>query len=152
MAFKPVANSGGGDIIKFDTPGTQVTGIYLGAQDFPDGKWGPTVKHIFKTDTGIKVAFFKTNSQPGELMTNATAGQLVRLTFTKTKASKNGGNPQKIYSLDIDYEYTASPEDLTTDEDYAVTPTPNSTQMSPPPSTVNRTAVNNVLKQRSRVQ
>lgn len=155
MAFKPVADSGGGEIIKFDRPNTQVTGIYLGKQDFPTGKFGPTTKHMFKTETGIKVAFFKDNSQPGNLLSNATPGQLVRLTFTGTKPSKGGGNPMKLYALEIDEDFVASADDVaveTADEYDNEDDTPADEVVTAPvtraPTTVNKSAVNSVLKQR----
>ncbi len=156
MAFRPVPDSGGGDIIKFDKPGTQVTGIYVGRQDFPEGKWGPTVKHIFNTEAGIKVAFFKDDTQPGKLLAQLTAGQLVRFTFTGTKPSKNGGNPMKLYSLDIDDEYVATPADLANadDEEEEFDDTPadeiQTAAANRTPPVVNKAAVNNVFKTRGR--
>lgn len=157
MAFKQVTDSGGGDIIKFDKVGTTVTGIYLGSEDWPEGKFGPTVKHIIKTETGIKVALFKEGSQPGKLFNQALPGQLIQLTFASTKASKGGGNPMKLYTLGIDDSYAASPEEVALgNQEYELeaseheTPTDEvtNTPSTPRPAQVNKSAVENVFKSR----
>lgn len=157
MAFKPVVDSGGGDVVKFEKPGTAVTGIYLGFQAWPEGKFGPTTKHIFKTEKGLRVAFFKDDSQPGNLLSQAKAGDLVRLTFTGTKPSKGGGNPMKLYSLDIDDEYKASDDDISaasTTEDDGDSDTPmdevTTSAAARAPAAINRSAVNAVLGKSNR--
>lgn len=157
MAFKRVTDSGGGDIIKFDKVGTAVTGIYLGSESWPEGKFGPTVKHIIKTEAGIKVALFKEGSQPGKLFGQALPGQLIQLTFANTKASKGGGNPMKLYTLDIDDSYSASPEEVALgnqeyEKEAAETDTPLDEVTTSPstsrPTQVNKNAVENVFKSR----
>lgn len=110
MAFQRKVDSGGGDVVKFEKPGDSITGYYVGGQDFPEGKFGPAIKHIFKTPKGIKVVFAKVNHQITGLL-SGEVGKLVRLTFDSTKPSGKG-NPTKIYTLDVDPEQALDSNEL----------------------------------------
>jgi hypothetical protein len=98
MAFKRKQS---GDIFKFETKGDSLTGYYLGSQDF-QGDFGPTKKHLFKTETGVKIVIgqgYLTNLLTGS--DPVAPGTLVRVTFEGTKKGKKG-NPMKVYDLEID--------------------------------------------------
>lgn len=107
MAFIRKQDGGGGSIFKFETKGQSLTGVYLGSVDF-EGDYGPTKKHSFKTEDGIKVVFGQamlTDLLQGE------EGKLVLITYASDKASKKG-RPTKMYTLDVDSEYEASEDDM----------------------------------------
>ncbi len=108
MAFIRKQDTTSGDQFKFETPGTALIGVYLGS--FPhEGDYGPTKKHLFKTEKGIKVVFGQKHLS--DLLENETAGSLVRVTFTESKKMRKG-NPMKMYTLDIDNEYQADPSEV----------------------------------------
>jgi hypothetical protein len=114
MAFERKVDSGGGDVVKFEKPGDSVTGFYVGSQPFPEGKFGPAIKHILKTAKGMKVVFAKEGSALDQLFSGED-GNLVRVTFASTKPSGKG-NPTKIYTLDVDKEQTLDPAEMATSE------------------------------------
>jgi hypothetical protein len=152
MAFIRKTDSGGGDTVKFNAVGDSVTGIYLGAQDYPDGKFGPTVKHIFNTKKGIKVVFAKSNNQITQLL-GGEENKLVCLTFSGTK-NTGKGNPMKLYTLDVDPDYSptadelsaASNDDVSVDEEETeeemTTAPAKSAPRAAAPSAAKRSAVN----------
>jgi len=159
MAFVLKPDSGGGDTLKFKNIGDSVTGIYLGSQDYPEGRFGPTVKHIFKTKAGIKVAFFRPGSQPDSLLKGET-GKLVCLTFASTK-DVNKGNDMKVFKLEVDNEYVPTEEELeVSSEDYSedddsemdeVTTAPaKNAPKAAPPSASKRAAVNAFVNARAK--
>lgn len=115
MAFTRKTDSGGGDVVKFNNVGDNVTGVYLGCQDHAGGKFGPSIKYIFNTKAGMRVAFAKVGGQIGNLLTGEE-GKLVCLTFSGTK-NTGKGNPMKLFTLDIDSDYVASEEELSTGDD-----------------------------------
>ncbi len=98
MAFKRKTDTGSGDQFKFETIGQKLTGYYLGSFDH-DGEYGPTKKHVFKTQSGLKVVFGQTHLT--QLLDGEKAGTLMRVTFSSEKKAKKG-NPMKMYDLDID--------------------------------------------------
>jgi hypothetical protein len=87
-----------GEQFKFENKGQQLTGYYLGSVDH-EGDYGPTKKHLFKTQEGVKVVFGQKHLT--DLLAGETVGVLMRVTFSDTKKGKKG-NPMKIYTLDVD--------------------------------------------------
>lgn len=151
MAFKRKQDGSNGEAVSFETKGQAVKGVYLGSADFV-GKYGPSVKHIFKTESGIKIAF---GTKVMNELLNGETGKLVILTFTGTKPSGKG-NPTKLFSLDIDDTYQASDEELaeaeaamddepTEDDDISmdevVTAAVKTRTNAQPPSAANQAAV-----------
>lgn len=108
MAFIKKVDTGSGDIFKFENPGQNLTGIYLGSFEF-QGDFAPTYKHLFKTDKGIKTVIGQTHLT--SLLGDVQVGSLVRVTFAGTKKGKKG-NPMKTYELEIDDEYVADAADV----------------------------------------
>lgn len=108
MAFKRKEDTGGGEEFKFDKKGKSLTGIYMGSSDFK-GKFAPTKKHIFKTESGIKVVFGQ--SHLIQLLADEQPGILVCITYVKDKPSQKG-NPMKVYTLDIDDEFRADEDEI----------------------------------------
>jgi hypothetical protein len=132
MAFKEKLDSGGGDSVKFNKIGDTVTGVYLGSQPVPEGKYGPTTKHLFKTEEGMRTVWAKPNSQLGNLLSGEEGNEL-KVTFAESKPSGKG-NPQKIFKVSIndaferlDSAYLLSNE---SDEQYAEEPLPTKTVTS----------------------
>jgi len=110
MAFKRKADSSQGEQFKFSAIGDSITGVYLGSHDF-EGDYGPTKKHLFKTDSGIKVIFGK--KQLTELLAGEKTGQLMRVTYDSDKKMAKGRAPLQLYTVDIDDEYQASEDEVT---------------------------------------
>lgn len=100
MAFKDKLDSGGGDIIKFNKIGDTAVGVYLGSKLDLEGKFGPTLKHVLKTDGGMGTIFAKPNSQLSSML-SGEEGNKIKITFSETKPSGKG-NPTKIYKVAID--------------------------------------------------
>lgn len=115
MAFTRKTDSGGGEVVKFVNVGDKVTGVYVGSQPHPEGKFGPSVKYIFNTKAGMRVAFAKEGGQIGNLLAGED-GKLVCLTFSGTK-NTGKGNPMKLFTLDVDADYVASEEELSAGND-----------------------------------
>lgn len=103
MAFKEKLDSGGGDSVKFNKIGDSVTGVYLGSTAVPEGKYGPTTKHFFKTSDGMRAVWAKPNSQLGNLLSGEEGNEL-KVTFAESKPSGKG-NPQKIFKVAINDEF-----------------------------------------------
>lgn len=108
MAFKKQLDKGSGELFKFEEEGQQLTGIYLGSDDFA-GDFAPTKKHLFKTEEGIKTVIGQ--SHLINLLQNVAVGSLVRVTFEGKKKGKKG-NPMNVYGIEIDDEYVADDSEI----------------------------------------
>lgn len=140
MAFKRKTDTSTGEQAKFEKPGASLEGIYLGSFDH-EGDYGPTKKHLFKTETGVKVVFGQRHLT--DLLADEKPGILVRVTYTGDKKMKKG-NPMKMYALDIDDEIQADAADVTEaveaandagsydEDDYAEDDTPSDEQPTAP--------------------
>jgi hypothetical protein len=135
MAFKEKLDTGSGDSVKFNKIGDSVTGVYLGSQLDPNGKFGPTTKHFFRTKEGMRTVWAKPTSQLGQML-NGEEGNNLKVTFAETKPSGKG-NPTKIFKVAIDEDFERlAPEYLMTvstsdDSEYAEeTPAPAPTKSS----------------------
>lgn len=111
MTAPRIKTDAGGDSFKFETIGTKLTGHYQGSVDH-EGEYGPTKKHIFKTDKGIKVVFGQ--KQLTDLLATETPGVFMEVTFTGLKKGKKG-NPMKTYQLAV---YDDNTEAVVTDAEY----------------------------------
>lgn len=104
MAFKRKEDTGSGEQFKFEKVGQKLVGYYLGSFDF-EGDFGPTKKHLFKTDKGVKIVFGQAHLT--SLLTDAAdpvpKGVLVQVTYEESKKTKKG-SPMKVYAVDIDDE------------------------------------------------
>lgn len=100
MAFKKKQDVTSGEQFKFENEGDTLTGYYLGSFAH-EGDYGPTKKHLFKTEKGIKVVFGQTHLT--QLLEGEPQGILVRVTYENSKKMRKG-NPMKMYALDIDSE------------------------------------------------
>lgn len=107
MAMKRKADGGNGEQFKFETIGQSLKGIYVGSQEIT-GQYGPSIKHLFKTEKGLKAVFGQTHLTQ---LLQGEEGKLVEATYVKDKPSKRG-RPMKSYTLDIDTDYQASSEEL----------------------------------------
>lgn len=107
MAFKRKVD-GNGEQFKFENIGDSLTGVYLGSLDH-EGNYGPTKKHLFKTEKGVKVVFGQKHLS--DMLEGERTGTLMRITFESEKKGKKG-NPMKMYTLDIDDEYLASDDEV----------------------------------------
>jgi hypothetical protein len=110
MGFTRKADAGGGEFVKFGTVGDSITGIYLGAQDRANSKFGPSKNHMFNTKNGVKVVTAKEGSQIEQLLSGED-NKLVKLTFSGTKDTGKG-NPMKLYTLDVDGDYVPTSDEL----------------------------------------
>ncbi len=98
MAMKKRVDTGNGEQFKFEEIGQELLGYYIGSFAF-DGEYGPTLKHVFKTEKGLSVVFGQTHLTG--LLEGLTPGVLTRVTLTGTKKVKKG-NPMKVYELEYD--------------------------------------------------
>jgi hypothetical protein len=107
MAFEK-DNEMSGEFFKFTNIGDSLTGVYLGSFPF-NGKYGPTTKLIFKTQEGLKAVV------PSKVLSDwadtKTPGQLVRITYSASKPSKQG-NPTKLFDFEVDTSYVADDADI----------------------------------------
>jgi hypothetical protein len=109
MAFKDIQDTSSGEQFKFTNFGDTLTGVYLGTFDHQSEKYGSGKKHLFKTETGVKVVFNQKHLI--DLLRDfASPGQLVRVTYYKDKAGSR--NPMKMYKLAIDDEFKASEDEI----------------------------------------
>lgn len=137
MAFKEKIDTGSGDFVKFDKIGDSVTGVYLGAKEI-EGKFGPVLKHTFKTSSGMRSALAKAGSQLSQML-EGEEGNNLKVTFAETKPSGKG-NPTKIYKVAIDDNFERlAPEYLLVDEESSEEATP--TRPAAPTGTISRTEV-----------
>lgn len=113
MAFERKKDSGGGEVFKFENPGDTLTGFYLGSEDHT-GEFGPTKKHVFKTETGTKVCFGQTHLT--QLLADEEPGYLMIVTFDSTKKTGRG-KPMKVFTLDIDKDQKAAGVEAASFED-----------------------------------
>lgn len=118
MAFRRKQDIGSGEIFSFEKVGQKITGYYLGTFDH-EGNYGPTKKHVFKTEKGIKVVFGQTHLT--QLLEGEEKGKLVQVTYVSDKKMKKG-NPMKMYTLDIDDEQALDPNEIPDSVEEAVEP------------------------------
>lgn len=79
-------NSQQGEVFKFENPGDTLKGYYLGTQE-AEGKYGPCLKHLFKTDSGVKVTFGSKGLN--DLLEGEKPGTLAEIVYTHDQQGKD---------------------------------------------------------------
>lgn len=100
-----------GDMFKFEKIGDTLKGHYQGSKP-EEGKYGPTVKHLFKTTSGLKVVFG--NKQLVDRLPLEKLGVYMEITFTGTQPGKKG-NPMKLFQIAVDDDNIA---EVVTEDSY----------------------------------
>jgi len=116
MAFQALFDASNGTPFKFENIGDSLEAYYMGSFDY-EGDYGPTKKHVFKTETDDAVVVFGQRSLM-QLLPSATVGAMLRVTLTGSKpAAKKGQQPMKLYKIEQDIKNTTHVAGVKTDAD-----------------------------------
>lgn len=112
MAFRRRRDSTNGTVFKFEKPGDNLTGFYLGSKEF-ESEFGVAKKHLFQTDKGLFVVLGQSNLTAQLLdEDDSPKGKLCRITFLEERKSKKGRNMVKVYQVEVDDEQVIAEDKL----------------------------------------
>lgn len=123
MAYETLFDASNATPVKFEKQGDSVEGYFMGSADHT-GDYGPTKKHIFKTEQGAVVIFGQRNLM--QQLPTAKVGWKTLITYTGDKPSaKKGFHAMKLFVIKQD------PKDTIEVAGVDLTPTENTENYAP---------------------